>query len=145
MSPAAACRSPRPWFAGCALWAVVLWFLSAGHPAPPGAFEIPYFDKVCHFGYFFGGGAMLATALRLRQTAAPPAWGRIIAVVALAAALTGWMDEFHQTFTPGRSGNDPADWLADVLGGTAGALVVRRIFRSQEHGSEKNDFSETGA
>lgn len=35
--------------------------------------------------------------------------------------LVGIIDEYHQTFTPGRTGNDLGDWIADILGSIAGA------------------------
>jgi len=45
-------------------------------------------------------------------------------MVALVCSVIGRLDEYHQTFTPGRSGNDTGDWLADTLGGAAGAVFV---------------------
>lgn len=51
---------------------------------------------------------------------AAPGEGRALAIVAVAAAL----DEFHQTFVPGRGGR-----LTDVLIDVAGALVAAIIVR----------------
>jgi VanZ family protein len=40
------------------------------------------------------------------------------------AAVVGLFDEAHQLMTPGRSGMDAGDWLADVLGGTLALIPV---------------------
>lgn len=106
------------------LWVVSLWCLSAGNPAPQNAPEIPHLDKVVHFTYFFIGGVLLTTSVLV----AWPFWkergiGLFIAVL-LICSLIGRLDEYHQGFTPGRSGNDMGDWLADSLGGAAGAAMV---------------------
>ena len=47
----------------------------------------------------------------------------------LVVGLTGALDEWHQSHVPGRSGNDPADFAADLLGAVAGALLLRRASR----------------
>jgi len=62
---------------------------------------------------FFGG--LKWPALTLRSL--------FIISIAFCSAVGG-LDEYHQSFTPGRSGNDLGDWLADTLGGTAGALLI---------------------
>jgi len=118
------------------IWVVTLWFLSAGNPAPENGPEIPHLDKVAHFGYFFGGGGLLAGWLGLRREikfSGGFLWGVFITVV-LAGCVIGRLDEYHQSFTPGRTGNDTGDWMADILGTAAGAWVMLasmlpRIFR----------------
>ncbi|MEY3896711.1 MAG: hypothetical protein RLZZ214_2231 [Verrucomicrobiota bacterium] len=54
-------------------------------------------------------------------------WAKLITTAVVVVALIGALDEYHQSFTPGRSGNDPFDWLADLLGATAGAFAFKRI------------------
>ena len=119
-------RSPQFWLTCFLLWFAVLWLMSSfslvGKVAPP----IPNFDKIEHFGYFFGGSGLLCAYL-FRRNPENPNWKLIIGSVIVAVALTGGLDEYHQSFTPGRSGNDPYDWLADVLGATAGAFTFKRI------------------
>ena len=103
-----------------ALWLGTLWWLSSR--SVPVA-KLPTFqlaDKVAHFGYFFIGGVLLSISLR----DVLPVWRQRALCVILASALIGAGDEFHQSFVPNRFGNDPWDWLADVFGGTAAALVV---------------------
>jgi VanZ family protein len=119
-------RSPRVWLAGFLVWFSVLWLLSGssqtGDYTPP----FPNFDKVAHFGYFFGGSGLLCAYL-FRRAPDHPNWGGLISVAVIIVGLIGGLDEWHQSFTPGRSGNDPADLLADVLGAAAGAFTFKRI------------------
>lgn len=116
---------PLPWFCGVALWFAVLFFLSS-RPMPelPGP-EIPHLDKIIHTLYFAAGSTCLYVGLRLRSPERP--WWRASFAVLVFCAVIGWSDEFHQYHVPGRSGNDPYDWMADMLGGFLasgiGALV----------------------
>jgi VanZ family protein len=119
-------RNPKFWLGAFLLWFAVLWTFSSfpgqGGFAPP----IDHFDKVVHFGYFFfGGGLLSAWLFRLRPD--QPDWKAILPTTILAIALIGGLDEYHQTFTPGRSGNDPYDWLADALGAVAGAFAFKHF------------------
>ncbi len=121
-------RHPGSWLAGFIVWFAVLWLLSSstGHQTylPPA----DHLDKLAHFGYFFGGGGLLCAFLyRLRSER--PRWRCIIFLTVLILAGIGALDEWHQSFTPGRSGNDPYDWLADFLGATTGALTFKRFHR----------------
>lgn len=106
-------------------------FSRVGDYSPP----INHFDKIAHFGYFFGGSGLLCAYLFLRKPAAPVRWKSLITTAVIVMAIVGILDEYHQSFTPGRSGNDPFDWLADVLGGTVGALVFKRVHHLLKQGS----------
>lgn len=124
-------QSPRFWAACFALWFVVLNLLSHGDRFhPPGTliiFGIPHFDKVVHFGYFFGGGGLLSAALFF---ASRPSWLRLTLIVTVTLSLLGILDEYHQSFFENRTGNDPWDWLFDTLGALGGALVFRLTHRA---------------
>ncbi len=119
-------RSPRFWLGSFILWFLILWAFSSfsgfGGMSPP----IDHIDKVEHFGYFLGGGGLLSAYL-YRLHPQHPHWKFLILTVISVLALIGIIDEFHQSFTPGRSGNDPYDWLADVLGATAGSFIFKRL------------------
>lgn len=78
--------------------------------------EIPYFDKLCHFAAFAGQSFWIWLGLR-------PQPGRAWRAVAICALL-GALDEGMQYFMPGRS-CELADWVADVAGAGAAALVMR--------------------
>lgn len=121
--------SPIPWLAGWIVWLITLWFLSEKHPSPKQGPEIPHLDKVAHFGYFMGGAILLTSFLQRRTHLAATS---IFMMVSLAGAAIGALDEYHQTFTPGRSGNDLYDWLADFSGTITGALIVITLLHNQK-------------
>ncbi|GAA5122377.1 VanZ family protein [Luteolibacter yonseiensis] len=121
-------RQPKFWLAAFLLWFVVLWVLSSLTLSTTYQPPVNNFDKFEHFGYFFGGGGLFSAWL-FRRNPGNPDWTKIILTTVGVIALVGVIDEFHQTFTPGRSGNDPFDWLADVSGAAAGALVFRLVHR----------------
>jgi VanZ family protein len=116
------------WLAGFLTWFSVLWWLSSTVHPDLAQIDIPNWDKIAHFGYYFGGGGIFAAYLFARHPKNPP-WRTIIVSVIVGIALVGILDEFHQSHVPGRSGNDPWDWLADISGATAGVLTFKAIHR----------------
>lgn len=86
----------------------------------PGTFE--HIDKLEHTAYFAGGGLCFLLGLRLAGFARKTSTAIVVTV--LFCSLVGGLDEWHQTFTPGRSGGDVWDWLADTLGGFIGAYAA---------------------
>lgn len=84
------------------------------------------FDKVVHYSLFFPGSILLTMAVRGTM---PWAWGKVLFASVLSLALFGWGDEIHQLFTPGRSGADFGDWLADFCGALTGAVLVFLLSR----------------
>jgi VanZ family protein len=77
-------------------------------------------DKLIHAALFLVGAFLLFTALR--WTLSWPQRGLFFLAVAFMVAF-GALDEFHQLFTPGRSGADPGDLAADAIGATLGSLL----------------------
>lgn len=88
-----------------------------GHEMPHYGFLIH--DKIIHASEYSIFGFLLARAFGLRRW-----WW-----AAIAGGLFGVVDEFHQTFTPNRSGNDPGDMLADLVGSTIGAFAHYQLQR----------------
>lgn len=130
--------SPRFWLACLFLWAATLFILSSlSQTLPDGGPEIPHLDKILHFGYFLGGGFILTTWLLLKKGPTLP-WAIGVFLPLAVFAIIGVLDEYHQTFTPGRSGNDAFDWLADILGAGTGILLARRFHPIFEKLSSKN-------
>ena len=120
-------QKPAFWAAAVLLWAGLLWWLSSRNlPAVGPSFD--HADKLKHLVYFALGSYGAGRFLLLTR----PEWKSrtLIIMVTLFAALVGAADEFHQAFTPGRSGNDPFDWLADTLGGLLSALWVSRMHKT---------------
>lgn len=118
---------PAACAAGLVVWFAVLWLLSSQPGEGGPEFILPVSDKVLHFGYFFGGGGLMAGVLArmFRER-------RIVYLVGvMLLAAVGMSDEWHQLSTPGRSGGDVFDWLADVSGAACGmaAWLKLRAFR----------------
>ena len=114
------------------LWSVLLgWgagILSVssvnGEFLPSALFSLTFADKFIHFIAFAFGGWLAAAALRFSFPSLPVARAILTAIVLVAAF--GVVDETWQTSTPGRMGGDQYDWIADFLGGIAGALLTLR-------------------
>jgi VanZ family protein len=132
-------RHPLIWFIAVLVWMRTIWFLSSipGDKNPQLKMQL---DKLAHFLGFAGGGILIAglfatiTLVVLRRKVR---WDLIITATAITVGLLGWLDEWRQCFTPGRSGANIADWMADFLGGITGALVLRWIyFRLGHKGGE---------
>lgn len=75
-----------------------------------------YQDKVEHFLAYFALAWLAGNAFELSEKKKS-----ILAAFAFACAY-GISDEFHQSLVPGRDAS-AWDWLADSLGGMAGALA----------------------
>jgi len=111
-----------------ALWAAlfcwagaILWLSSLSPDELPDA-AFAFWDKLNHFAAFALGGWLAAAALRISRPQASSATSVILA--AILVAVFGVVDEALQTLTPGRTGGDLDDWVADALGATAGALLT---------------------
>jgi len=103
-------------WAPAAVWSLAILFLTS---IPNPSLDVPpNSDKVAHFAVYAILGLLCARAAKLRRD-------DIATLLALIAGISlfGAIDEAHQYFIPGRS---PAvdDWMADSLGGIAGATVV---------------------
>jgi len=103
-----------------------IWFLSSlpAKEIEPFALPFPYADKWQHVLAFAVGGALLAAALLISKT-----WPalRVALVAVVAITVFGAIDEWHQTFTPTRSGGDVADLVADGLGAVIGTFLAVRF------------------
>ncbi len=105
----------RLWGPVALLVAYQFW-LSSQSTLPSPGFTFPNMDKVEHAAYFFLMGLLAWRAGRHGE-----GWSRITAFLAvvLGGLLLGILDEFHQSFVPGR-----ALETLDVAADTAGALVA---------------------
>jgi len=119
-------RMPRALLA-TALWLAllvwaggILWLSSLTPDKLPSAAFLTW-DKFNHFIAFAVGGWLAASALRTCRPALRPAPALIFAIAVVAAF--GAFDESLQFFTPGRTGADLYDWIADFLGALAGAIM----------------------
>lgn len=104
--------APRSrWVYPAALALCILVASGRGQVAAP---DIVNIDKMAHFGVF----GLLAT-LVMRAPGLSHAWVAVVLV-----SMFGAVDEFRQSFTPGRF-VEVADWIAD----SAGALVAVTVYR----------------
>lgn len=102
-------------------WAAGILWLSSLTPDELPRQAVLLWDKLSHLLAFALGGWLAASALRVsRPTLAAP--GLLAASVVLIGAF-GVLDEAVQTLTPGRTGGDLRDWIADVLGAVIGASL----------------------
>ena len=121
-----ALRHPAVWFLAWLGWFGLLWFLSSVEGTPEEPPPFPHFDKFAHFTYFLIGGFLL-TGGTVRCQFKRLQGKALMVATCLVMAGVGLIDEWHQCFIPGRSGGDPWDWLADLLGGTAGAFLLKEL------------------
>ena len=119
-------RHPLFWLVSFLLWMLTLWVLSSRAGDETQLPPIPMADKVAHFGFFLGGAGLLCAFLYCLECLRDR-WKLIFLLVMIVMGVIGWLDELHQSYTPGRFGNDPYDWLADVSGALAGCLIFRRM------------------
>ena len=118
-------RRSSVWFTAFAIWFSVLWMLSSRANDMPEGIDFRHIDKVLHFGYFFGGAGLLSAAIFRHRPELHPST-RILIVV-IFVTLVGAVDETHQSFIPGRSGNDAGDLTFDFLGAIAGSMLFQRL------------------
>ena len=111
-------------------WIATIYKLSStpGNEINPWMFGIPFGDKLAHFAAFSAGAVLFFGALRLSSRLSPRT---VIALTIAVVALYGALDEWHQLYTPNRSGADVWDWLADAIGAIAGAFMADAVFRSR--------------
>lgn len=125
MTPPTSARLPQAalvLWAALLVWACTILWLSSLSPQelPDSAFM--FWDKVNHVAAFAIGGWLAASALRVSRPHMKVASAVLIAIGGIAAF--GVLDETVQTFTPGRTGGNVDDWVADALGATTGALLT---------------------
>lgn len=108
-------QTARDWLWPLALAATVFTASGRSQVAAP---EITGIDKVAHFFVFGLLGTLIA---RVPSVAGWRGLGVFWAVV--LTSVYGFLDEFHQSFTPGRS-VEFTDWLCD----TSGAALAVAIY-----------------
>lgn len=113
-APSAAVRWTPP-----ILWLAIILVGTSWPSINVGASDLPL-DKIAHFTAY-----TILAALSLRATLTPRDFSTVLLVV-LSVALLGAVDEWHQSFIPGRS-MEFLDWIADSVGALSGALIVRFV------------------
>jgi VanZ family protein len=118
-----------------AAWPALAWgalIFVASHqsqPIPVGP-PFPHADKVAHLGIYAVLAGLAARALLgLGQGGRRAVWLAIV-----LCSLYGALDEWHQSFVPGRD-PDPLDWAADTAGAGLGAALVVVLPRRKSRAS----------
>jgi VanZ family protein len=119
-------RQSAPWS-----WLFLLWWacsLLLSSLSGPQLADIPFAwnDKVMHLVYFSLGGFFLAQAwikFSLKNGAQKRILSTHLWAVPLVIMLLSMIDETYQLFTPGRSGADIGDFIADTIGGVCGTVA----------------------
>jgi VanZ family protein len=105
-------------------YAAVIFYFSSRTGAQLPRYWFMQHDKVLHSIEYTGLGLLVCRGLRRSRVRPLPS---LLAAAALALAF-GASDEFHQSFVPGRQGNDLGDLLADAVGGTLGGTIATAIY-----------------
>lgn len=107
------------------LWAgAILTVTSIPNPAVPTGFERG--DKIVHVLMY---GPLGFLALRAGWEPRAP-WRGVL--VLLGVLLFAAVDEWHQSFIPGRAA-DAADWVADAIGAAVGSAIAAAGLLRREH------------
>ena len=83
------------------------------------AFE--FNDKIKHFIAYFVLGITYCIRIPRKNWLAKPIFWCIIVVV--LCTLFGISDEYHQSYVPGRSGNNLGDLMANFIGGLVSVFL----------------------
>jgi VanZ family protein len=111
------------------LWVGLLYYLSA-QPSLDVPLLFPGQDKVLHLLVYAVLGFLILGGMRPAE-AGYRRGNRLAAF--LLVVLYGILDEYHQSFVPGRIA-DPLDVLADAVGGLIGVGLMALIYRKQNQG-----------
>jgi VanZ family protein len=109
-------RRAALWVPPLVYMSIVFYFSSESQPLP--AVTAHVWDKLLHLIEYGGLAALLCRALLGEGLA----WVAAVTLAIVGASLYGISDEWHQSFVPMRDA-DIHDWVADTLGGMAGAVV----------------------
>ena len=109
-------RRAALWLPPIVYMGVMFHLSSESEPLP--ALTAHVWDKLLHLIEYGGLAALVCRALLGEGLG----WLAAVAGAIVAASLYGASDEWHQSFVPMRD-SDVRDWVADTLGGMAGALT----------------------
>ena len=107
------------------IWAGILIIVSSRPGIPGPEPSILGFDKLQHFVFFASGAMVFGAALRATFKLH---WATLFLIVIVTLSFLGLADETNQLFVEYRSGGDPFDWLADLIGTSCGLAFLRTFY-----------------
>jgi VanZ family protein len=116
MPPLSVSRRAALWLPPLVYMLIVFQLSSESRPLP--AVTAHVWDKLLHLIEYGGLAALVCRALLGEGLG----WLAAVTGAIVAASVYGASDEWHQSFVPMRD-SDIHDWMADTLGGAAGAVV----------------------
>jgi len=116
------------------LVALAIWLLSAQSTLPLPDLGLTFTDKIAHLIAYAVLAAAVALWIPRRMWTASVC--RAALLVVLVTALYGLLDEFHQSFVPGRD-TSLLDWLADLAGAFIGVSLYALISGSIHWGDRR--------
>jgi len=115
-----------------AILVMVAIFILSALPASQLPETFDFNDKIKHFiAYFILGVSLCLWIPSNKWRVKPVIWG---VLVVLICAVFGISDEFHQSFVPGRNGNDLGDLTADFIGGLAAPFLYLLMLKATVFG-----------
>lgn len=108
------------------LYMVLIWTLSSLETVNVPIEAMPFQDKGAHFIEYTGLGALIMHACIVTWPSTHRFRIALLSIVATSA--WGAMDEFHQSFVPGRN-SDIFDLGADVSGACVGTFLCHLLYR----------------
>lgn len=126
-------RKPWIWFVTLGLYLSLIFFMSHLSADELRALPIRFWDKLVHFFEYLPVGLMVTGLIHAL-------WPRMsfqkgVPLAICIVAILGGLDEFHQSFIPGREVS-VGDATADTLGATIGAfcaLLFLRVIRRKQN------------
>ena len=113
--------------------------LSALPPNAPLITAFEFSDKLKHFiAYFVLGLTFCLWFTAKKWLAKPVVWGTTVVVI---CTVFGMINEFHQSFIPGRDGNDLGDLTANAIGALFSPFLYYLVIRIR---SANTGFGHTG-
>ena len=110
------------WLPAVLYMALIFYSSSQSDPAPGLTHAV--WDKLLHGSGYAVLGVFFALALRGEGLSL----GKTVVLAIVLTSLYAASDEYHQAFTPQRQ-SDVDDWLADSIGGTAGAAAFAAVLK----------------
>ncbi len=104
------------------IWCIIILVLCAipGDTIPSTSINVPYFDKIVHFGMFFMMGVFLCAELRYQTSLS---YTKTTILTVILVAIYGGIIEVLQHYIFIKRSGDYYDLIADILGGLVATFI----------------------